>query len=136
MKKFIPLIFIVCLGIANTVMAQAMPVQGGFISATSPVELNAGGFNADATAITTVAQVSQLADDAWVTLQGHIIKQVGDENYIFKDATGEINVEIDHKYWQGQTVTPNDNVEIVGEVDKDWGSIGIDVKRIRMLSVK
>ncbi len=46
--------------------------------------------------------------------------------YVFKDATGTINVDIDHKHERPDTVTPQDTVEIQGEVDKDWNSVEID----------
>ena len=48
----------------------------------------------------------------------------------YNDATGTVNVDIDHKRWNGVTVTPQDVVEIQGEVDKDWNSVEIDVKQI------
>ncbi|GCS46334.1 hypothetical protein HmCmsJML009_03941 [Escherichia coli] len=48
---------------------------------------------------------------------------------MFKDASGTINVDIDHKRWNGVTVTPKYTVEIPGEVDKDWNSVEIDAKQ-------
>ncbi len=44
-----------------------------------------------------------------------------------------INVDIDHKRWNGVTVGPQDTVEIQ-EVDKDWNSVEIDVKQIRKIA--
>ncbi|WP_038927877.1 NirD/YgiW/YdeI family stress tolerance protein, partial [Yersinia pestis] len=32
--------------------------------------------------------------------------------------------------WRGQTITPQDKVQIEGKVDKDWNSVEIDVKNI------
>ncbi|MDI5434721.1 NirD/YgiW/YdeI family stress tolerance protein, partial [Salmonella enterica subsp. enterica serovar Kentucky] len=69
-----------------------------------------------------IAQIKadwQVRHDAVLAAGGlHII---GTERlYVFKDATGTINVDIDHKRWNGLTVTPQDTVEIQGEVDKDW----------------
>ena len=37
----------------------------------------------------------------------------------FKDATGEIIIEIDDEDWNGNKVTPEDIIVINGEVDKD-----------------
>jgi uncharacterized protein (TIGR00156 family) len=79
------------------------------------------------------AQSGTLKDDAKVTLQGTIQSHIGAENYGFKDASGTIEVEIDDRRWAGQTVLATDRVEIFGEVDKDWSSLKIDVKRIRKL---
>lgn len=89
-----------------------------------------GGFTGPGPALSTVQQAKDMRDDSPVTLQGHIVQHLGDDHYLFKDNTGTINVEIDHKRWQGQNVGPNDLVEISGEVEKDWSELGIDVKRI------
>ena len=89
-----------------------------------------GGFTGPGPALSTVQQAKDMRDDSPVTLQGHIVQHLGDDHYLFKDNTGTINVEIDHKRWQGQNVGPNDLVEISGEVEKDWSELGIYVKRI------
>ena len=80
-----------------------------------------------------MAQAKTLRDDAWVVLEGNIIRQVGHELYEFKDATGTIYVDIDDKRWMGQSLSPADKVRIEGEVDKDWNSVEIDVKTVRVL---
>ncbi|MDH8131763.1 OB fold stress tolerance protein YgiW, partial [Klebsiella pneumoniae] len=77
--------------------------------------------------VTTVESAKSLRDDTWVTLRGNIVERISDDLYVFKDASGTINVDIDHKRWNGVTVTPKDTVEIQGEVDKDWNSVEIDV---------
>lgn len=84
----------------------------------------------------TVQQVKNMADDTHVTLTGSIVSYVSgtDDKYIFRDASGEIVVEIDHKRFRGQTVTPADTVRITGEVDKDFGRAAeVDVKQIEVL---
>lgn len=82
----------------------------------------------------TVESAKSLRDDTWVTLRGNIVERISDDLYVFKDASGTINVDIDHKRWNGVTVTPKDTVEIQGEVDKDWNSVEIDVKQIRKVN--
>ncbi|WP_108649444.1 YgiW/YdeI family stress tolerance OB fold protein [Dongshaea marina] len=89
-----------------------------------------GGFVGSKNELTTVEKAKEQSDDTWVTLQGHIEKQVGNDEYIFRDSTGSINVDIDRKHWKGQVVTPYDKVEIKGDIDKDWNSVEIDVKEI------
>lgn len=81
-----------------------------------------GGFegpSASQLAATTVQEALDLNDEAKVVLQGNIVNSLGDEKYTFKDATGEIVVEIDDEDWHGVKVTPEKTVEIIGEVDKD-----------------
>ena len=118
---------LICASLALSLMigastALAKGPDGGFN--------RGGGFTAPGPALSTVQQAKDMRDDSPVTLQGHIVQHLGDDHYLFKDNTGTINVEIDHKRWQGQNVGPNDLVEISGEVEKDWSELGIDVKRI------
>lgn len=89
-----------------------------------------GGFTGPSSAVTTVESAKSMRDDAWVTLRGNIVERVSDDVYTFKDASGTINVDIDHKRWNGVNIGPNDLVEIQGEVDKDWNSVEIDVKQV------
>lgn len=126
MKKFIPLFFITALGVTGSAMAD------GFNNNTQLQ--TSGGFNNPLT-ISTVEQAKQMNKDAWVTLQGKIVKQIGEEDYLFRDNTGDINIEIDHKYWQGRTVTPDDIIQITGEVDTHrFKPIDIDVKNLQIIS--
>ena len=114
--------------------------QGGFSgpganqNQTQTQQTQAGGFVGPNGSSTTVANAKSLRDDTWVTLRGNITERISDDLYVFKDASGTVNVDIDHKRWNGQTVTPQDTVEIQGEVDKDWNSVEIDVKQIRKVS--
>ncbi len=101
--------------------------QGGF---SNPVQASAGGFSGPSVTATTIEQAKSLRDDAKVTLRGYIEKSLGGDNYLFKDETGTITVDIDSHRWNGQNVTPKDKVELQGEVDKDWNSVEIDVDRI------
>ncbi|EHM49231.1 MAG: YgiW/YdeI family stress tolerance OB fold protein [Yokenella regensburgei] len=110
----------------------AANTQGGFTGpgTTTTTQTQAGGFQGPSGSVTTVANAKGLRDDTWVTLRGNIVERISDDKYTFKDASGTVNIDIDHKRWNGQTITPQDVVEIQGEVDKDWNSVEIDVKQI------
>lgn len=125
MKKFAAVIAVMALCSAPVMAAE----QGGF-SGPSATQSQAGGFQGPNGSVTTVESAKSLRDDTWVTLRGNIVERISDDLYVFKDASGTINVDIDHKRWNGVTVTPQDVVEIQGEVDKDWNSVEIDVKQI------
>ena len=125
MKKLAAIAAILALASAPALAAT----QGGF-SGPSTTTTQAGGFVGPNGTVTTAANAKTMRDDTWVTLRGNIIERVSDDLYIFKDASGTVNVDIDHKRWNGQTITPQDVVEIQGEVDKDWNSVEIDVKQI------
>lgn len=85
-------------------------------------------------ATTTVEQAKKMPDDSNVVLRGNIEKALGGEKYVFKDATGSIVVEIDDDDWGGLDVSPNDTVEIRGEVDTHMMKpTDIDVDSIKMV---
>jgi uncharacterized protein (TIGR00156 family) len=125
MKKLTVLIASIFL--AGAAMAQS--ATGGF---TGNAKTVGGGFTGAVTVV-TAEQAKTLSDNTKVTLRGTIERHVGGENYIFKDASGTIEVEIDDRRWEGQTVAPQDRIEIFGEVDKNWTSVEIDVKKLRKL---
>lgn len=124
MKKIAAMTAIVAL-VSMPVLAAG---QGGFTGPSSTTQ--GGGFTGPSGTVTTVANAKSLRDDTWVTLRGKIVERVSDDLYKFQDASGMVNVDIDHKRWNGVTVGPQDTVEIQGEVDKDWNSVEIDVKQI------
>lgn len=125
MKKLAAIIAVMALSSAPVLAAQ----QGGFSGPTA-TQSQSGGFVGPNGSSTTVESAKSLRDDTWVTLRGNIVERISDDLYLFKDATGSVNVDIDHKRWNGVTVTPQDVVEIQGEVDKDWNSVEIDVKQV------
>ncbi|GLR04876.1 YgiW/YdeI family stress tolerance OB fold protein [Vibrio hyugaensis] len=84
-------------------------------------------------AINTVKEAQNAADDSFVLLTGNIVQALGDETYLFKDDTGEIQVEIDNEDWMGQDVSPQDKVAIRGEVDSEWTTMQIDVDTIQKI---
>lgn len=90
-----------------------------------------GGFKDLSGNIQTVASLKDLPDDAYVVLNGHIEKRLSKEDYLFVDGTGSIRVEIDDDEWRGVTVTPNDVVEIAGELDKGIFADEIDVHSVK-----
>ncbi|HBQ2548533.1 TPA: YgiW/YdeI family stress tolerance OB fold protein [Klebsiella variicola] len=134
MKKIAAMTAIVAL-VSMPVLAAE---QGGFTGPSSTTQVSstaqAGGFTGPSGAVTTVANAKSLRDDTWVTLRGKITERISDDLYKFQDVSGVINVDIDHKRWNGVTVGPQDTVEIQGEVDKDWNSVEIDVKQIRKIA--
>ena len=98
--------------------------MGGFQGPT-------GGVQAD-----TVKKAQSSWDDAPVVLTGNIVERLAgsDDKYLFKDATGQIIVDIDHEIFAGRTVTPQTRVRLSGKVDKDMMEpVKIDVKVLEIL---
>ncbi len=108
---------------------NAQPSSGGFSGNSAPAR---GGFTGPVTVL-TVEQAKNMKEDTEVTLRGTIERHIGGENYLFRDASGTVEVEIDSDRWAGQNVAPQDQIEIFGEVEKKWNAVEIDVKRLRKL---
>ncbi len=89
-------------------------------------------------AVTTVAEARDQRDDQPVVLQGTLVAKIGHERYRFKDASGEIDVEIDDKDLPShQAVSATTVVELHGEVDTHrFKPTDIDVDHVRIVSTR
>ena len=79
-----------------------------------------GGFvDGQPSAVTTVQQALKARDDTPVTLTGYIVSRIGndDDEFIFRDNTGEIKLDVEDQAWKGQNVGPKDKITISGQVD-------------------
>lgn len=83
--------------------------------------------------VTTVAAAQDARLGSYVTLKGNIVSHLRGEYYKFRDATGEIRVEVSRGIWRGREVTPTTSVRIMGEVDRGWSGRYIDVERLEIL---
>ncbi len=92
-----------------------------------------GGFVGGQETIVTVKQVNEMRDDVPVVVQGHIVQRMGNEKYLFEDATGAITVEIDDDDWRGQTIMPADTVKLYGEVDRGFFKTEIEIDRVEKI---
>jgi uncharacterized protein (TIGR00156 family) len=64
-----------------------------------------------------VAAVSRARPGSYFTLTGNIVSHQRLDYFLFRDATGEIRVEISSPVFAGRAVTPETRVRLVGEVD-------------------
>ncbi|MBM7062803.1 NirD/YgiW/YdeI family stress tolerance protein [Pseudomonas sp. UL073] len=85
-------------------------------------------------AITTAAAALTAADDTPVVLSGQIVKRLQGDKYEFKDASGTIQVEIDHDDWPAQSVSETAKVKLSGEVEHEHGGHEVDVDRVELLN--
>lgn len=114
-------------GLSSGVLAQGF--SGADSTGQSAAQSGFGGNQG----ISTVAQVKSSHDDAWVVLEGNIVRQTGHERYEFRDSSGTITVEIDDESWYGQRATPANKIHIEGEVDRNWGPTEVDVKNMKVM---
>ncbi|MBQ3059558.1 MAG: NirD/YgiW/YdeI family stress tolerance protein [Desulfovibrio sp.] len=132
MRYFLSLTLVVLL--SCPVMAAQ---SGGFDGPGSGAGITAGGFQGPVSvpAVDTAQKALGSRDDTPAVLTGHIVSRVSaaDDDYIFRDRTGQIRVEIDDEVFAGRTVTPQNLIRITGEVDKDIirdGKVDVDVLEI------
>lgn len=117
----------------NKILVASAFVLAASVSVEAFAQMsNAGGFDGPAMPAVTVADALNMSDDSAVVLVGKIGQNLGNEKYLFKDASGEITVEIDNEDWRGLTVKPEDVIVIEGEVDKDMFKTEIDVNSVKM----
>ena len=117
----------------------ALPVLPVYAAFQGPDVSVSGGFTGPTVGAeaTTVKQALDSKDGTPVMLTGHITgrKAGSDDKYLFKDATGEMTVDIDKKVFAGQNVTPENTVRLSGKVDKDIRKSGkVDVKVLEVLN--
>ncbi|MDG6895986.1 YgiW/YdeI family stress tolerance OB fold protein [Volucribacter amazonae] len=126
----------------STATAMAQAPAGGFQDPAAPgatqphhkgKDFRQGGFVNTQQEISKVADSSKWKDDQYILLEGNIVRQVGKDDFMFKDNTGEIEVEIERRAWAGQTITPEDKVRLYAEVDKSWNKIEVEVNRIEKI---
>jgi uncharacterized protein (TIGR00156 family) len=111
----------------------AFGAVSAFAQYTGPVEGKTGP-----KPLRTVSEIREHAkDDQAVLLTGVLAKKLGKEKYLFKDATGEISVEIDTEDFPSVKVDDKTRVEITGEVDKSaLRAVEVDAKSVRVLAAE
>lgn len=115
----------------SSIAVYGTAVAQGFHDGSNPQKNFQQGFVDESLVVKSVADALKANDDTPVRLDGQIVKQIGKKDFIFKDASGqEIQIEVGRKAWNGLTVGPQDQIQIIGEVDKEINKIEIDVKQV------
>ena len=115
----------------TTILAAALCAGVALFAATGASAQFVGG---PSKATTVKSLLASGHDDQLVVHEGYIVDQVRHEDYTFKDATGQILVEIDDRVFAGQRVDPKTKVRIEGEYEKDLVEPNsIDVHRLTIV---
>ncbi|MXN88155.1 YgiW/YdeI family stress tolerance OB fold protein [Pasteurella canis] len=123
MKKLIALMSVLA-------VSSAAVAQGGFAPKHDGKQ-SKGGFYDSASVVKTVKDALNSADKTPVIIEGYIVKQIDDDEFVFRDVAGnEIQLDVSNRAWRGQTIQPTDKISIQGYVDKEWNRTEIDVKDI------
>lgn len=85
--------------------------------------------------VTSVAQAMQAKDDAYVTLEGTVVRKISGERYEFRDASGSMTVEIDDDKWPNRQPMLNQRVRLQGEVERKLirKTVEVEVDRVAVL---
>lgn len=73
-----------------------------------------------APAYASVAEVlKNPVEDAAVVFEGHVIRHLGKDKYVFTDGTAEIRIEVDQKHFPASPIDDKTKVRIRGEIERD-----------------
>ncbi|WP_434778018.1 YgiW/YdeI family stress tolerance OB fold protein [Neisseria sp. Ec49-e6-T10] len=108
--------------------------QGGFVNDGSIIPSSESNY----TKVITVSEAKKQADDTFVLLEGYIVgkaKTINAEEFMFKDDTDTIKIEVNQKVWRNQTVTPSTKIRILGQVDHNSfvGTTEIEVRQLDII---
>jgi len=84
----------------------------------------------------TVEEAKELKDDTKVLLKGYIIEKLDKEMFLFRDNTGDIDLEIEDDVWKDRTLAPDSTVLVHGEINRDKDMVRIEVDEIADLDVE
>lgn len=119
-KPFLKLA-IVSVSLATTSLGFANP------QASLPVMQNQNDFSK----VTLITQIKSSTNKSYVVLEGYIVGHVVNKNkddFLFKDESGEIPIQIDNHVWRNQNITPNMKVRIIGEIEVNDSNDSIDIE--------
>ncbi|EBU2586921.1 YdeI family stress tolerance OB fold protein [Salmonella enterica] len=108
--------------------------QGGLkkdVAPPPPHAIEDGYRGTDDAAKMTIEQAKTLHDGATVSLRGNLIDHKGDDRYVFRDKSGEINVIIPSAVFDGREVQPDQMININGSLDKKAKEPLVRVNRLQ-----
>jgi uncharacterized protein (TIGR00156 family) len=65
----------------------------------------------------TVVQAQNARINSYVVVTGNIVNHLREDYYTFRDATGEMRVEIEPAVWRNRQIGPTTTVRLRAEVD-------------------
>ena len=84
--------------------------------------------------VKTAADAAKAKDDTPVELTGYLVQSLGDEKYLFRDDSGDVEVEIDNALWRNIEVNSDTKVTLKGEVDDEWQGIEIEIDSLKLVA--
>lgn len=84
--------------------------------------------------VNNAKDASDAKNNSPVELTGYLVKSLGDEHYLFRDTTGDVEVEIDNALWRNIEVNSDSKVTLRGEVDDEWQGIEIEIDSMTLVT--
>lgn len=113
---------------------QAMAAEGGYKTGEAPPpphQKDQGYKGSEDTAESSVKSIGTQRDNAWVTMEGYLIKKTGKESYDFRDDSGTIKVTVPHAAFDGKEYTAKDKLRLSGYVKGKGDTRYIKAQQIR-----
>ncbi|MFT5234699.1 MAG: hypothetical protein ACI90A_000060 [Shewanella sp.] len=85
------------------------------------------------TLVNNAKDASHAKNGTPVQLTGYLVKSLGDENYLFRDSTGDVEVEIDNALWRNIEVNSESKITLKGQVDDEWQGIEIEIDSLTLV---
>lgn len=107
--------------------------EGGFKAGETPQpqhKQDAGYKGSEDTGQGTVKASRDMRKDAWVTLEGYIIKDHGNNRYDFRDQTGTMVIMAPKKVFDGKEYTAKDKIRVSGYVKGKGPGTTLNAERI------
>lgn len=107
--------------------------EGGFKAGEkppAPAKQDAGYKGSEDTGQTNIADIRDSRDNAWVTLEGNIIKKESGDRYQFRDKTGTIIIMAPKSVFNGKEYDAQDLVRLSGNVSGKGDNTMIHVKQL------
>lgn len=114
--------------------SHTMAAEGGYKTGEAPQppqQKDAGKKGTEDTAESTVASLADQRLNAWVTLEGFLIKKTGAETFDFRDDSGTIRVTVPQSAWKGKEYSAKDLVRLSGYVKGQGKSRHVQAQQIK-----
>lgn len=82
---------------------------------------------------TTVKEALGSLPGTYVTVTGHIVAHLRGNYFTFRDATGDIRVEIENSVWENRKIGPETKVRLLGEVDVGFAGRYLWIKSLQVV---
>ncbi|HCI5682778.1 TPA: NirD/YgiW/YdeI family stress tolerance protein [Klebsiella variicola subsp. variicola] len=129
----LPFLFAVILFSVSPLLANAK--DGGYMNHEAEPQkgdLYAGHFIKKEFAQSRIEKLRDYHNNSWITLEGNIISQTGNKEYIFRDPTGTLPVIIEDSAWHGHEVDAIEVVRIHGFLTRLGDKMKLDVSELTL----